>query len=154
MEETLTNWDQFFIFHESVRAMSWPILIKVAIVISVFSILRSVFFYATARKFEEFQDASIFVLSVDKFYYVFFATEEELEKDRLGQADRITGKGGHVLGGFLDAAVWAILGTVLIWLWPIIFAVAILFGPIQISRNHFMRKKIFIAKLKGEELDI
>jgi len=154
MEDTLTHWQQFEIMHENIRAVSWPILLYVAAGMFWFSILRSVFFYATARKFEEWYHASIMLYGIVALYYKTLATEEELLEDEQGKSDRPTLKGGNALGGWLDTAIWTILGAIFIWLWPIIIAVVILFGPIQMSRNRFMRKKIFIAKLKGEELDV
>lgn len=152
MEETLTYWQYFEIFHASVRAIFWPILIYMALGMFVFSILRFVFFYATARKLEEWQDSSLFIWGIEGMFIYFFPDERENYEN--GALNRATLTGGHILGGFLDVAVWAILVAVLIWLWPIVFIAAILFGPIQISRNHFMRKKIFIARLKGEEVDL
>jgi len=154
MEETLTYWQHFQIFHASVRGISWSILINVSLGLFFLSILRSVFFYATARKFDEWYDSSLMAWSVAALYYKILADEKELLEDERGESGRPSLKGGHILGGWIDAVTWLILGTIFIWLWPIILTVAILFGPIQLSRNHFMRKKIFIAKLKGEELDI
>jgi len=154
MEETLTYWQHFQIVHAGIRAVSWPILIYVTMGIFFFSILRSIFFYATARKFDEWYNASLMAWGLAALYYKTLANENEILEDERGKSGRPTLKGGHVLGGWADAVTWLVLGTIFIWLWPIIFIVAISFGPIQMSRNHFMRKKIFIAKLKGEELDI
>ena len=116
-----------------------------------FSILRSIFFYATARKFGEWQDASLLIWSLESLFIYFIPDERENYEN--GNLNRVTLGGGHIVGGLIDTAAWLILGSILIWLWPIIFTIVMLFGPIQMSHNHFMRKKIFIAKLKGEELD-
>ncbi len=154
MEETLTYWQNFAILHENVRAVSWSILIYVAIGIFCFSILRGVFFYATARKFHEWYEASVLTWGIAALYYKLLAAESEILEDERGESGRPTVKGGNILGGWIDAVAWLVLGTILIWAWPVVFTIVILFGPIQISRNHFMRKKLFIARLKGEELDI
>lgn len=150
MEETLTYWGHFQIFHANIREISWPILINVTMAICVFSVLRSVFFYAVAKKFGEWQDATLFIWTVETLYNKFLATEEEVEAD----PPPVTLRGGHIVGGLLDAAAWAIFGTILIWLWPIIFIIAVLFGPIQLCHNRFKKKKLFIARLKGEDLDV
>ncbi len=154
MEETLTYWQHFTILHENVRAVSWSILIYVAIGIFCFSILRGVFFYATAKKIDEWYESSVLVWGVAALYYKTLATEGEVAEDERGESGRPALKGGNVLGGWADALTWLILGTILIWSWPIVFTVVIVFGPVQISHNHFKRKKLFIARLKGEELDI
>lgn len=152
MEETLTYWQHFEIFHATVRGISWPILVNVAIGLFCFAILRHLFFYATARKIDEWQNSSVFIWGIEGLFIYFIPDESENYEN--GKLTRVTVRGGQVVGGWVDAAAWTILGTILIWLWPIIFTIVILFGPIQMSRNHFMRKKLFVARLKGEELDL
>lgn len=154
MEETLTYWEHFQILHANIRGISWPILLNGAIGLFVFSLLRSVFFYATAKKISDWYHSSLFAWGVVVLYYKTFATEQEILENERGESGRPSLKGGHIMGGLIDTAAWLMFGTILIWLWPIIFIIVMLFGPIQMSRNHFMRKKIFIAKLKGEDLDI
>ena len=154
MEETLTYWQHFTILHANIRTVAWPILIDVAIGIFVFSILRVIFFYATAKKIDDWIHSSLLIWCIAALYYKLVADESEILEDEQGKSGRPTLKGGNAIGGWIDVLAWLILGTILIWAWPIVFTVVILFGPIQLSRNHFMRKKLFIARLKGEELDI
>lgn len=154
MEEMLTvYWEQFVIFLTSFRLAFWPIYFKIIGGILIFSALRFIWFYATARKIDEWHHASIMVRGVQALYFKFVADEKERKKDKKDGYPRSTMRGGHFLGGLADALTWTILGFVLIWAWPAAIALFVVFGPIQLSHNYCLKKKTFIANLKGEELD-
>lgn len=155
MEEILIiYWDQFVVMYTNIRFAFYPIYFKIIGTILIFGAFRFIWFYATAKKIDEWHNASIMARCVQSFYYKFAADKKEKKKDKKDGHPRCTMRGGHFLGSVADAVTWAVLGLALIWAWPAIITVLAVFGPIQLCRNNFMRKKMFIAKLKGEELDI
>lgn len=152
MEETLTNWDMFAQLYTNIRPMLWFIYFNIGLGISVFGLFRFILKYATASKIGRWEDSSYGLYLMDKFYLRFLADSQEKEKDRE-EDERLTTKSGHIGGTFFDLMTWAVAGLILIWAWPGIVVFSITFLPIQLCRNHFMKKKIFIANLKGKEVN-
>ena len=149
----LASWQEFVPFYHNVRQTFWPFFFTGIGVIFTYGFLRMCFFYATARTISGWMDGSFLVYNVQKLYIKYLATDNERRKFEAGSEDQVFLNGGNLLGSFADILGWAIIGLIIIIMWPIIFSVLILFTPIKLTRNHFMRKKLFVAKLKGEEID-
>lgn len=159
MEETTilqTYLADFGAFYTSLRYAFWPILINGLIGFSIFGVIRGIIKYATASPIGEWDRGSYICRGTEYLAYTYFETPKEQKKykDYDENHKYIGVKGGHILGTVADLAITAAITSLLIWIWPFILTVTILFGPIQLCRNHFMKKKQFIANLKGEELDI
>lgn len=60
--------------------------------------------------------------------------------------------GFNLLGIPFDVVITGIIFGISLLIWPGILLIAITFGPLQWCRNRNMRKKEFIAKLKGTEV--
>lgn len=153
MIEILTDWDTFAQMYTNLRPMLWSIYFTVGLGIFVFGLLRFIIKYATASKIGRWEDSSYGVALLERFYFRFVADKQEKEKDRKS-GTRVTTKDGHMSGTVFDLAAWGITGLISIWAWPAIIIFSITFLPIQLCRNYFMKKKVFIANLKGKELDL
>lgn len=145
----------FNIFYVDLRLASWPILVKGMGIFVIFSILRIIVKYATASPIGNMENGSYLIRSIEYIMYMTKTPEEQKTYKHYDKNHKYIGiKGGHLGGAALDLASMGIILSILIWIWPLVAVIAILFGPIQVCRNHFMKKKKFIANLKGEELDI
>lgn len=61
--------------------------------------------------------------------------------------------GFNLLGILFDAGGTGIILGISLLIWPIVLFLAVTIGPLQWCRNRSIRKKVFMAKLKGEEVD-
>lgn len=154
MEETviLTNWGHFEIFYVMIRDGSWRYFFAGHAVIAVFGVLRFVWAYATAARIGTAINSTFFTCALDYIMYWTLYNEREREKFEQGEREA-SGKDKHIGGTGVDLIVWTIVGLIIIFTWPLLLPIMILFVPIQLSHLHFKRKKTFIANLKGEQLD-
>lgn len=146
----------FGIFYTNLRHAFWPILIHGILGFIVFGLFRIVWKYATASIIGKWDRGSYVIRGTERIIYKYFESPKEQEKyNWYDENHKYTGiKGGHLYGTAFDIATISITSVVLIWTWPLIIVIFILFGPVQLCRNHFMKKKVFIANLKGKKVDL
>lgn len=159
MEETTVlqaYLTDFGMLYMSMRAMFWPVLVKGLGVFAVFGVIRLIFKYATASPIGPWDRSTYIVRAMEYIMYTYFESPKAQKKYKeYDENHKYIGiKGGHLGGTVIDMAIIGIVLFVVIWIWPLIIVMIVLFGPIQLCRNHFMKKKKFIANLKGKELDI
>lgn len=61
--------------------------------------------------------------------------------------------GYNLKGVGIDVLILEIL-TLVLWLtWPLLITVLIFFGPVRLCHNHFKKRRLFLARLKGIDPD-
>lgn len=152
MEETLTNWELFKDFYVMIRDGSWSYLFAGQAFIAIIGILRFVWAYATASWIGSIEDNTISGYILEYVFYLTLMNNKEQERYEKNDRD-LSVNGKHLGGVCIDFIAWSIIGLLMIFAWPVLLPIMILFVPLQMSHVYHKRRKTFIANLKGEQLD-
>lgn len=135
----------YWLVADILRNFSWTI----ATIFIVLGILRPIKLYAFAEPItikNEFIYSS-FLLRMAWRMTVFIGWEDDNDDD----IDKPYG--ADIRGTCIDVFVTAFGGTILSVMWPVVVLIMIGFFPIEAMHNRHKKKKEFIAKLKGGQLE-
>lgn len=142
------GWEQFvaiYILGETFGIASVKYLI---VAILIFGILRSIHKYAAGDSIGLPAHSAWILRCVDWFMIkIGWAVETNFLDNNL----KLIPVGFNLLGILIDASITGAFFLLLLFIWPGILLITITFVPLQGCRNRNIRKKKFIAKLKGIE---
>lgn len=160
LETVTVYWNDFSTIYNTVLNYSaWKIVTVLTPSLLVFGIVRSAYHYAKGNKIGEFY-SSMFILRLgDKLFTIFGGQEHTQFKTMAGydnNQDRVyhlIPMGSNFIGMVLDAIAFTALSLILFVIWPGVLFISVTIGPLHICRVRSLRKKRFIANLKGEEVN-
>lgn len=160
--ETVTlYWNEFGIIYNTVLSFgAWKIISILTPSLLVLGTIRSAYHYAKGNKIGQFH-YSMFVLRLgDRLLTLVGGQDKTMFKRQAGwdenRAHRLYDLipiGSSFVGMVLDVAAFTVLSLICFLIWPGVLFIFVTIGPLHICRVHNLRKKAFIAKLKGEEVN-
>ena len=154
MEETLAYWQQFVVIYDLIRSVGFTGIKYLLGAIFIFGIVRSIYKYAGGHSIGKATHSVWAFRFFDWMAVTFFATTTEfLDDNGNSSGDRkVIPVGFNLLGILLDILVIGIIISLSILIWPAVLFASLTFVPLQLCRNRNLRKRKFIAELKGEEV--
>jgi len=151
MENTMTDlmtsyWDQFETIYDLVRITGFGYLKYLLSAIFIFGILRVIYKYAAGDSIGKPTHSAWILRFID---WCMIKAGRSSETEFLDDELKPIPFGFNLLGILFDAGITGVLFVISLLIWPVILLVTITFGPLQWCRNRNIRKKEFIAKLKG-----
>ena len=141
-------WEQFVTIYalgKTFGIVGGPYLLCAIV---IFDILRFIYKYAAGDSIGQPTHSSWILRFLD---WLFLKAEWQNETEFLDDRREPIPVGFNLLGMPFNIGITGIILAALILIWPGILLIAITFGPLQWCRNRNMRKKEFVAKLKGTE---
>jgi hypothetical protein len=159
LETVTTYWNEFATIYEVVlKYSSWKIITVVAPSLFTLGLIRTSYCYAKGHSIGAPNHSMFSLRIVD---YLFTALDWQSEsnfKEKLGYDSEkrehiygISEIGSNLLGTIFDVGVFTIVLLLIFLVWPIAAFVSATVGPLHACRVYNLRKKAFIASLKGEE---
>ncbi len=154
MEETLTYWQQFVVIYDLIKLIGFIGIQYLLGAIFIFGILRSIYKYAGGHSIGKPTHSVWTFRFFDWVAVTFFATTTEFLDNDGNSSDpfKIIPVGFNLLGILLDILCIGVIISLSILVWPFVVFASLTFVPLQLCRNRNLRKRKFIAELKGEEL--
>lgn len=155
-----TYWEQFQILFVLIRTVGLGFIKYLLVSMVVFGILRTIYKYAAADSIGKPSDSSWALRIADWVIMIKLCglksefLREQRSANVMMNSDEKIPVGFNPLGVALDVLITGIFCGILLFIWPIVLLIVITFGPVQWCRNRNMRKKEFMAKLKGEEVNV
>jgi len=144
-----TYWQQFTVIYDLIKSIGFTGIQYLLGAIFIFGVLRSIYKYAGGHPVGR---PSHSVWSFRFFDWLAvtagWAPTTEFTNEH-GSYDPI---GFNLLGILIDILVIGIIISLSILIWPAVVFALLTFVPLQLCRNHNLRKRKFIAELKGEEV--
>lgn len=158
LETIILYRNEFGIIYNAV--LSYGALYTVTILtpsLLVFGIVRSAYNYAKGNEIKK-PTHSMFVLRfIDKLLTLFGGQNETMFRVQNGydeNRERVFVPipiGSNFAGMVLDVAAFTVLLLMCFLIWPVVAFASVTFGPLHACRVRNLRKKEFIANLKGNE---
>lgn len=139
-------WGQFVTIYalgKTVGIVGGPYLLCAII---IFDILRFIYKYAAGDSIGKPTHSAWILRFLDWF---FLKAGWDTKTEFLDDESEPIPFGFNLLGMLFNIGITGIILTVLLLIWPGILLIAITFGPLQWCRNRNMRKKEFVARLRG-----
>ena len=125
-----------------------------------FGIVRSAYHYAKGNKIGQFNYSMFSLRLADKLFTAIggqnetqFQAQDGWDDNRNNRLYKPIPIGSSLIGVILDAAAFTLISLILFLIWPAVAFISVTVGPLHICRVHNLRKKAFIANLKGEEVN-
>ena len=160
--ETITlYWNEFGIIYDTVlKYGAWKAVSVLAPSLFVFGIVRSAYLYAKGNEIGRLRDSMFALRLGDKLLTLVGLQNHTTFRDQVGWDDdrnhriyETTPIGSSLVGMVLDVGACTLITLVSFLIWPLVAFLGVTIGPLHICRVHNIRKKTFIANLKGEKAD-
>lgn len=137
-------WEQFVTIYILGKTLGITYVAYLLVAIFIFDILRSIYKYAAGDSVGKPTHSSLIL----RFFDWLIAKTGE-ESDFLDDSHKPIPIGFNLLGIPFDVGITGLILGLSLLIWPVVLLVIITFGPLQLCRNRNMRKREFVAKLKG-----
>lgn len=159
LETIIIYWNEFETIYDIVLKYSaWKTVSVFLPSLLMFGLVRCAYHYAKGNNIGKFYHSMFVLRLADKFLTLVGGQDiTEFRRD-AGWSDNGRKRiyepipiGSHLLGMILDCIVLTVISLILFLIWPVVAFISVTVGPLHICRVHNLRKKMFIANLKGEE---
>lgn len=141
-------WEQFVTIYTLGKTFGIIVVAYLAGAIFIFCMLRSIYKYASGDPIGKPTHSSWMLRFIDwNMVRVGWSSRSDFLDDNLDPIPI----GHNLLGIPFDVGIIGVILALSLLVWPFMLLITITFGPLQWCRNRNIRKKEFIAKLKGVE---
>jgi len=156
--ETVTlYWNDFGTVYTAVLNYSaWKIITVLTPALATIGMSRSAYHYAKGHEIGDFNHGMFVLRLADRLLTLIGGQEETMFRVKTGYDDDRNIQyapipmGSSFIGVILDVIAFTALSLILFVIWPAVAFISMTVGPLHICRVHNLRKKAFIASLKGE----
>ncbi len=157
LEAVIVYWNEFGVIYNTVLQYGgWKIITILTPSLLVFGMVRSGYHYAKGNKIGQFNHSMFILRFGDRLLTLVGGQDKTMFAKQAydSSRDRVyipIPMGSSFIGALLDTLIVTLLSLICFVIWPVILFVSVTVGPLHICRVHNLRKKAFIANLKGEE---
>lgn len=142
----ISCWEQFVTIYILGKTLGLTSIKYFLSGIFIFGILRSIYRYAAGDSIGKLTHSAWILRFLDWLLVkIEWTNKTEFLDDNLEPIP----VGFNLLGIPLDAGITGVFLGILLFIWPGMLLVIITFVPLQLCRDRNIRKKEFVAKLKG-----
>jgi len=161
LETITTYWNEFATIYSVVLGYgAWNTVTILTPTLLTLGIIRCAYHYAKGDEIRQLNHG-MFVLRLGDKLVCLLGWQENTEfRVHDGWADGRSQRtykpipiGSSFIGMILDVGAFTLISLVVFLIWPAVAFISVTLGPLHICRVHSLRKKAFIANLKGKEVN-